>query len=263
MTTPLDQAHAAMQAAPDNDAARLAFFGRLADCELFILLEGEPDGEDIAPELFNVEEGQFALVFDQLERLVALTRTTSPYAALTGRALVRMLAGQDIGLALNPGIGVSEMLIPAAAVDWLAEVMAQAPVARGSRPVAFGPPDGVAEGVPEGLFAALDGKLAGAGGLARAAWLVAAEWDEGSRGLALAFVGAPEAAQAPLAQAVAEALAFSGLGSGWLDVIFLPDGGAAAVSAAKVGLGFVLPQAAAPVAPTAPGMDPDRPPRLR
>ena len=47
-TTPLDQAHAAMEAAPEDDAARLRFFERLADSELFILLDKEPEGDRIA-----------------------------------------------------------------------------------------------------------------------------------------------------------------------------------------------------------------------
>ena len=260
MITPLDQAHAAMTAAPDDDAARLAWYGRLADCELFVLLEHEAQGDDIAPALFAVEEGQFAAVFDLPERLVDFADSAVPYAALPGRMLVAMLAGHDIGLAVNPGVTAAEMLIPAVAVEWLAATLAHAPQARAGRPVSFGPPDGM----PDGLFAALDGRLSAAGGLAGSAWLVAADWDDGGRGLALAFVGAATDAEAALARTVAEALAFSGLGQGWLDVVFLPQASATAQAAARVGLGFVLPVAAEPAdRPSAPGMDPGRPPRLR
>ena len=120
--------------------------------------------------------------------------------------------------------------------------------------------------MPEGLFDILDAKLATAGGLAATAWLCSADWADGARGLTLAFVDARPGAEAPLAQAVAEALAFSGLGSGWLDVMFLTSGEPAAQAAERAGLGFILPAAAAaavPQAPAAPGMDPDHPPRLR
>ncbi len=42
--TPLDTAHAAMEAAPADDAARLRFYERLADSEMFLLLSEEvPD----------------------------------------------------------------------------------------------------------------------------------------------------------------------------------------------------------------------------
>ena len=42
--TPLDKAHAAMMAHPEDDTQRLAFFERLADAEVFLLLteEGAP-----------------------------------------------------------------------------------------------------------------------------------------------------------------------------------------------------------------------------
>ncbi len=259
--TPLDHAHAAMTAAPDDDAARLAFFGRLADAELFVLLEREAEGEDIAPDLYAVEEGQFALVFDLPERLAEFTGRPAPYAALPGRVLARMLAGHDIGLALNPGVAPSEMLLAAEGVDWLVDMLAQVPVAREGRPLRFHPPDGM----PEGLFDVLDAKLATAGGLAQTAWLCAADWADGTRGLTLTFVGTAPGAEGALAQAVAEALAFSGLGSGWLDVLFVAPGESTAQAVERVGLGFILPVPDAPedAAPQPPGMDPDRPPRLR
>ena len=47
--TPIDQAHARMTSAPEDDALRLAFFERLADGELFLLLEGEPVGDNVSP----------------------------------------------------------------------------------------------------------------------------------------------------------------------------------------------------------------------
>ena len=63
--TPLDTAHAAMEAAPQDDAARLRFYERLADGELFLMLTEEAKGEDISPSLFDTGEGSFVLVFDR------------------------------------------------------------------------------------------------------------------------------------------------------------------------------------------------------
>ncbi|MEM6312391.1 MAG: SseB family protein, partial [Pseudomonadota bacterium] len=117
--TDLDNAHAAMQAAPDDDTARLRFYERLADTELFLLLAGEPDGDRVEPALFEVENQQFALVFDREERLSQFVGRVAPYAGLPGRALAQMLAGQGVGLALNLDVAPSAMLIPAEAVDWL------------------------------------------------------------------------------------------------------------------------------------------------
>ncbi|MEC7297631.1 MAG: SseB family protein, partial [Pseudomonadota bacterium] len=61
-TTPLDTAHAAMEAAPDDDAARLRFYERLADSELFLLLTEEVSGDQISPDLFELPDATFALV---------------------------------------------------------------------------------------------------------------------------------------------------------------------------------------------------------
>ncbi len=117
--TDLDLAHAAMDAAPDDDIARLRFYERLADTELFLLLGAEAQGDQITPELFEIEDQRFALVFDREERLSEFTGRSAPYAACRAAALAQMLAGQGIGLALNLEVAPSAMLIPAEAVDWL------------------------------------------------------------------------------------------------------------------------------------------------
>ncbi|MEO1789403.1 MAG: SseB family protein, partial [Pseudomonadota bacterium] len=47
--TPLDIAHVAMEAAPEDDAARLRFYERLVDAELVLLLAEDADGERVTP----------------------------------------------------------------------------------------------------------------------------------------------------------------------------------------------------------------------
>ena len=76
-TTPLDAAHAAMQAAPEDAAPRLRFFETLADAELFLMLTQEAQGETLSPETFEVEEGRFVLAFDREDRLAAFTGATT------------------------------------------------------------------------------------------------------------------------------------------------------------------------------------------
>ena len=92
--TPLDLAHAAMMAAPDDDAARLRFYERIADVELFVLLEAEPDGDQINPVLL---EDSYVIVFDRSARLAAYVGDAAPYVALSGRAIAGMLDGQPLG----------------------------------------------------------------------------------------------------------------------------------------------------------------------
>ena len=63
--TPIDIAFSDMNADETNDIARLRFYERLIDCELFMLLEAESDGQSIRPDIFDVEKQQVALVFDK------------------------------------------------------------------------------------------------------------------------------------------------------------------------------------------------------
>ena len=257
--TDLDQAHAAMEAAPEDDAARLRFYERLADTELFMLLGAEAKGDQITPELFEIEDQQFTLVFDREERLSQFVGRAAPYAGLPGRALVEMLSGQGIGLALNLDVATSAMLVPAEAVDWLVATLSHAPDETEARLTEVSAPGGL----PEAVVSGLDRKLAIAAGLARFAYLAAATYDDGAQGHVLAFVDAVEGSEKALASAAGEALTFSGIEAGVMDVLFVRATDPLAGHLAKVGLRFDLPELEVPKAPGAPGMDPSKPPQLR
>lgn len=257
--TELDIAHAAMQAAPDDDLLRLRFHERLADSALFVLLTHDPAGDAIDLKILDIDEGRFVLVFDREVRLAAFSGGVAPVAALSGRTLVAMLAGQGLGLGFNLGVAPSAMLIGPAAVEWLADLLGRKPVSALARPVGFDRP----KGLPEALLSGLDRKLATAGGLADAAWLAGVSYEDGTRSHMLAIIGAIPEAEAALAAAVAEVLAFSGIDAGVLDVAFLQAADRHLPVLAKVGLRFDLPRQSLPAAPQPPGMDPAKPPRLR
>lgn len=261
--TPLDTAHADMTAAPDDDAARLRFYGRLADGELFLLLEAEPEGDTLTPRVFDLDDGPVVLVFDLEERLSAFAAGPAPYAALPGRVIAALLAGQGIGLGINLGEAPSAMLLPPEAVDWLSETIRHAP-AEGAAWFR----DAAAPALPEALSSALDEKLARAGGLAAQALLVAVRYADDTESHLLAFIDAVPEAEEALARAVSEALTFSGIEAGALDVAFLPGADPIVGVLAQVARRFDLPLPEAPAlreehVPVPPGMDPDRPPILR
>lgn len=259
--TALDLAHAAMETAPEDEAARLRFYERLADSELFLLLGEEPEGDKIKPEVFSTEDGEFVLAFDREERLAEFAGRIVPYVAMSGRMIVQMLEGANIGLGINLDVAPSQMLMPVVALDWLRDTLANNPeqVEAGVEEVL--PP----KGLPEVLLTALDAKLATAAGLADNAYLVALKYTGGGQGHLLGFVNATEAAQGALAQAVSEALTFSGIEAGALDVGFFEASDEMAARLARVGLRFELPkpEAAEAYAPQKPGSNPDKPPRLR
>jgi len=262
--TLLDQAHAAMQADPANEQVALRFYRVLADTPLLVLLLREAQGVRIDPRVFDLDAGPVILAFDTADRLAALGQGPVPYAELPGRVIARHLADKGVSLGLNFGSGAaSETLLPPEAVDWLAGMVdAPAPQTLLARPAAFAAP----VGLPQALVDALVFTFDAAPGLAHSAFLAMVRYDDGRQAHMLAILGAHPGAEPALAQAVAEAIRFCGLDAAEIDVTFLSQDAAAATELARTGLGFRFPPEATPEAaqiPTAPGSDPDRPPKLR
>ena len=211
--------------------------------------------------MFDLGETKVVLVFDREERLAQFTGKPAPYAALSGRVIAQMLQDQGIGMGVNLDVAPSQFLVPPEAISWLVQTLGNAPQEMQARAEELYAP----KGIPEDLLTALDAKLAMAGGLARNAYLASVQYQEGGQGHLIGFVGTLEGAEPALAQAVSEALTFSGLDAGSLDVGFFAATDPMAAALAKVGLRFELPQPAQVQthAPAMPGSDPDKPPRLR
>ena len=256
--TPLDIAHAAMVAAPEDDAARLAFYERLAASEVFLILETEAADGTAAPRVFPLEDGPTVAAFDGEARLTEFAGGQAPYLALSGRALAAMLAGQGLTLGLNLGVAPSAMLLSPEALDWLAATLASGPEENRARAVELAPPGPL----PEALLTGLDARLAAAAGMARAAYLAQITYEGGGRGHFLALIDAAPGAQPALTSALSEALTFSGLEAGALDIAFFAASDPITARLAKVGLRFDIPETSEH-RPEPPGSDPDRPPKLR
>lgn len=256
--TPLDTAFAAMAGNPDDTAARLAWFDRLAASELVLLLEEEAEGDRIKPRIFTVEGADLVLAFDRDERLADFAGSEAPYAAMSGRALAGMLTDAGLGLGINLG-APSETVLESDAMAWLAGVLSEQPAEVEDQPQEVSPPSAL----PEALLTALDLRLASAIGRAAMAYLVATRFEDGRRSHLLAFIDPAPGSETALAQLVAEALTFSGLEAASLDVGFFRASDPFCAQLARVGLRFDLPQPEAPAARKAPGSDPESPPILR
>ncbi|MCP5037202.1 MAG: SseB family protein [Rhodobacteraceae bacterium] len=262
--TPLDQAHGLMLVDLADDTARLGFYGALADTELFVLLTDEAGSDSISPDILELDDMRYALVFDREERLSDFTKTAAPYAALPGRVIAGMLAGRKIGIGLNLGVASSSILIPPEAMDWLQEALAGAPM-QSSKQI------GTITGLDPraaALIPILTDKLRFAGGLARNALLASTQGEDGSETTLLGFINAPDEAHPALARAASEALVFSGFEDQPLDVVFVRQDSDDARILAEVGTDIPLP--APPTAPkpekvqiAPPGSDPNKPPILK
>jgi SseB protein N-terminal domain len=262
--TAIDAAFHASQTEPDDTGLYLRLLERIMDAELFLLLADEPEQDRIDPHLLQMEEGKFILAFDRGERLAEFLDEPTPYIALPGRRLVEMIAGQDVGLALNLGVAPSEMLLPPDAVAWMADLGSGAPELHEARLTGIAMP----RNLPSGLMGALDPKLAAMAPVIDEAHLVEAEFSDGDHALLLVLFGVPVDARKDVAHAIGEAVRFSGVDHARLDVTFLdveaPSRTQIEAVSVRIELAGLKPAGVPPAAPgKEPGSDPHHPPKLR
>ena len=246
--TPLARAARLFLSRPGDDSARLRLYEVLSGAELVLPLHGEVEGEDVTPETVEADGIPHVVAHDSVSAFAG--GTPRPTATLSGLALAQMLEGQGAGVALHLEGLADPLMVTPEALDWLARNLAEGPDRVEARPVALHPP----KGLPATLLTALDRRLAQGEGLARAAWLAAVDWSDGSRGHLLAFVGARPGSEEPLAAGINAAVALSGAEEVRLDVTFLPEGDPVLERIAKVGLRFDMED---------PREAPTGPPRLR
>lgn len=190
----------------------------------------------------------------------------APYAALPGRVIAQNMVGENVGLGINLGVAESAMLLPPEALDWLAETLTHAPQADQGRPVSFEAPQ-LSPAILGLLLPAFEAKFDQLVGLASHALLGGVTYEDGRHGHVLALLGTPEEARPGIAKAMGEALTFSGLDAGELDVTFLEADTPAARVLLEKALVLHLPEPVEEevqeLRPSAPGMDPSKPPILR
>lgn len=234
-----------------TDTTDLRRYEAFAEALVHVLLTGPATGDQIDPQVIEVDSTAYVLAFSNARALADFAQGEAEHAAMPGRALAEALAGQDIGVAYDMGCDNSLLLSPDV-VSWITDATAE-PVTDEARIIEIAPPGGL----PEVVVEALARKLGASGALAHEAWLVKATYDGGRSGHLLIFLDPRPMAERPLAGIVSEALSFSGVEAGALDVTFAPSGSAIAERLPRVGLRFDLTPE-----PEAPGSNPDKPPRL-
>lgn len=256
--TPLDHAYHEMQNQPEDAARRLAYYRVLASSELFLLLVEEPVGDQITPQIFPVDAGNFVLAFDRADRLSAFAEGAAPFASMSGRKLAEMLNGQGFGLGINLDDTGQGMLLPENGIAWLCETLDNEAQEQTAQPKSFRTPfDADAS-----FLEALDARLATCGGLADCAYLVGVTYENGDNSNLLGFVDAIPEANGALKSAMVEAVSFRATETS-LDVAFFEAGAPVIQHLEAAGLKFQLPKAAAAQVNAPPGSNPDRPPILR
>lgn len=184
--TTIDQAWAAAQdahrasLAPDEaarlqDRAAATFIDALLSEPLFCpVWDAESsDEESIAPKMVERDARDTLVLFDTEDRLASFAQEPTEYVALPGRAFFRLVAGQNVQIALNPDVAPSETLFRSETVGAIAELADAAEEEieiSADAPLTVLPPDDA----PEALLRALLARVAAARSLVAEAWLFTA-----------------------------------------------------------------------------------------
>ena len=246
---------------PVNQHTRMRFFNAFLDSELCLLLSEETGEETISPIVACYKGIKHVLVFNSEDNLAEYSKKVVPYAALSGRVIVDMLARANLGIIFNFAMASSELVLTAGEITWLNEIVTETPSTHEARPKVFFP---LGE-ESEKLNSILIEKLLSAAELAASFWLVGVEYDDQSQGVLLIILDARKGAEAPLAKAAMEAVAFSGLENLPFDVSFLKGQEKLVETVIRQGQPLVFPERPVKTLslPYIPGGDPSKPPQLR
>lgn len=192
---------------------RARMLSRLADTELSVALEGEPEGDRINLRMFPLDGAESALACDGEDRLAEFFGGPVAYAAMPGRVLAGLLGGEGAGLLINPG-HPSEMFLDAETLQWLSGALAAEPVMAEAHLLLTAPKTETVEALAEPLA----DRFADMQGLIKGAALAAVKGDD--TGHVLLIAGADEKHQPAIAKALAETLAFLPPQPGGIDISF-------------------------------------------
>jgi len=263
--TRLDSVFVSAMAAKE-EAAMAAFYDALAASVLYLPIEGDPEADDASPMALELEGGPTLLVFDTEARLADFVNKPMGYASASGRAVIEMAARAGAQIGVNFGPAPSATLLPADVVAWIAEALTTPVEIRDLSQVLISPSQ-----APEaGLLEALAERLAEFSDVVAEAWLVQVESGEGTPGLALILLPAPDASgeggdlAEMLAEGVARAVQHATPGSPPPDLALVEEGAKPLAVARRVGIGLhAVAEETQAAEPQAPGSDPAKPPKLR
>tara|TARA_B100000767_G_scaffold147881_1_gene139323 strand:+ start:1897 stop:2673 length:777 start_codon:yes stop_codon:yes gene_type:complete len=254
--TPLERAIVMLESQPDDPTRFSAVIERLADAEVFLILEAEATDFEVTPKTVVLNSQEYVAIYDTELRLSESEGGEVEYLSVSGRTLVQMLSGQNTGIALNSGATAIGYVFEPQTLQWLANSLNERPNEMTQQITQVFPPPVLG---PKALDA-LSVKLTAAQGLAEYACLVEATDIANNKNPLLCFVGLAPDAQANLAKLVQEYLQFSEQDGAPWDVIYLAPDHGMVEKLLNVGLRFDLPVPEVAVERPAPGTVPGQPP---
>lgn len=200
----------------DADAPlRARMLSRLADTQLTVALQAEPEGDEVNLRMFPLETGQIAIACDTGDRLAGFFGQPMPYVAMPGRVLGGLLRAEGAGLLVNPG-HPSEMLLDARMLDWLQQALSAEPQQDVAALSLTAPSPQTVQALADPLAA----RLADLRDMIGAAALMGVGQGQQPDSHVLMIAGADEAQQPQIAKALAQTLAFLPPQPGGVDISF-------------------------------------------
>lgn len=234
----LNKAFREMSQDPENNDARLNYYGVLADTDLFLLLEQETSNEILEPKIIQLEGNNFALAFDSEENLSEFYGEAAAFAQITGRVLAKMLLEEKIGLGINLGVSEGELLLPYSVIKWFVSVLDETPNLVQTTPKKFLP----VKAFPEIMFKALQQKLKPAVGLFDEIWICAVEYNEDETSHLICLMGVQNSAQQAIVKSINEVLSFTDIDLGNIDVAHFSYGDEACNKIREIGIKLEFPE---------------------
>ena len=236
--TQLNKAFVKMAQNPENNDARLNYYGVLADTNLFLLLAQEPSNETLEPKFIQLEGKNFALAFDSEESLSEFYGEAAAFAQITGRVLAKMLLEEKIGLGINLGVSEGELLLPWEIIKWFVNVLDETPDLVQTTPKNFFR----AKAFPEVLFNALKEKLMPAVGLFDEIWICAVEYNEDETSHLICLMGVQNSSQQAIVKSINEVLSFTDIDLGNIDVAYFSYDNEACTKIREIGIKLEFPE---------------------
>ncbi len=234
----LNKAFREMSQDPENNDARLNYYGVLADTDLFLLLEQETSSEILEPKIIQLKENNFALAFDSEENLSEFYGEAAAFAQITGRVLAKMLLEEKIGLGINLGVSEGELLLPYSVIEWFVSVLDETPNLVQTTPKKFLP----VKAFPGIIFKALQQKLKPAVGLFDEIWICAVEYNEDETSHLICLMGVQNSVQQAIVKSINEVLSFTDIDLGNIDVAHFSYGDEACIKIREIGIKFEFPE---------------------
>ena len=234
----LNKAFREMSQDPENNDARLNYYGVLADTDLFLLLEQEPSNEILEPKFIQLEGNNFALAFDSEENLSEFYGEAAAFAQITGRVLAKMLLEEKIGLGINLGVSEGELLLPYDVIEWFVSVLDETPDVVQTSPKKFLS----ANAFPEIMLKVLQEKLEPAVGLFDEIWICAVEYNEDETSHLICLMGVQNSAQQAIVKSINEVLSFTDINLGNIDVAHFNYNDEASSKIRTIGVKLEFPQ---------------------